>query len=62
MKDHIRLKYSYFRVEDEKGECSVPINRRCQMSVGLILNLLNELNNIILFNEINKFSNRPARI
>ena len=42
------------------------------MSVGLILNLLNELNtlfmlargshNIILFNEINNFSNEPVRI
>ena len=42
------------------------------MSVGLILNLLNELNKTILceplgaeyysFNEFNKFSNEPARI
>ena len=37
------------------------------MSVGLILNLLNELNKgilceHILFNEFNKFSNEPARI
>ena len=47
-------------------------NREYQMSVGLILNLLNELNkyimwasdehNIILFNKINRFSNEPARI
>ena len=43
------------------------------MGVGLLLNLLNELNkkysmrafgehNVILFNEFNKFSNEPARI
>ena len=40
------------------------INRGYQMSVGLILNLLNRLNNSILFNQfrINKFSNEPAQI
>ena len=32
------------------------------MSVGLILNLLKELNNIIVFNKFNKFSNEPAQI
>ena len=56
--------------------CITIFYRGYEMSVGLILNLLNELNksilhlflcmgesnNISLFKEFNKFSNEPARI